>query len=168
VDEPLAQFSACVHFERAYPDDAGAACALNTDTQYQTMRALGEADAPADQPTDAFTSSLQYGGLVYGKAPGVYRALEDTLGPEVVLAGLRAFAASNAFGVAGPDDLRAAIAGAAGGRAAEVDVLWQRWIEEAHGDEDLGAGELPGGLDPGDLEQLEDVFGALLRAADGR
>ena len=26
VDEPLAQFSACVHFEQAHPDDGGASC----------------------------------------------------------------------------------------------------------------------------------------------
>ncbi len=71
VDEPLAQFSACVQAERRYPDDGAASCATHTDTQYQTMRLLGEDDAPADQPTDAFTSSLQYGGVVYGKAPGL-------------------------------------------------------------------------------------------------
>ncbi|MGQ0803147.1 MAG: M1 family aminopeptidase [Actinomycetota bacterium] len=168
VDEPLAQFSACVHFEQAHPDDAGSACALHTDSQYQSMRALGEPDAPADQPTDAFTSSLQYGGVVYGKAPGLYRALGATLGPDAVLAGLGAFASANAFGVASSDDLRAALAGAAPGRAADVDALWQRWIEEAHGDQDLGAGDLPGGLDPEDLEELEDVLDALLQSAGGR
>ena len=168
VDEPLAQFSACIHFEQAHPDDAGAACALHTDGQYQSMRALGEPDAPADQPTDAFTSSLQYGGVVYGKAPGLYRALGAALGPDAVLAGLRAFTSANAFGVASSDDLRAALAGAAPERAAEVDALWQRWIEEAHGDEDLGAGEVPGGLDPEDLEEFEDVLEQLLESAGGR
>jgi len=168
VDEPLAQFSACVHFEQSHPTDAGAACATHTDNQYQTMRALGEPDAPADQPTDAFASSLQYGGVVYGKAPGLYRALSETIGPDEVVAGLRAFASAHAFGVAGSDDLRAALAAAAPDRAAEVDELWQRWIEEAHGDEDLGVGELPGGLDPGDLEELEEFLDGLLQSSGGR
>jgi hypothetical protein len=168
VDEPLAQFSACVHFDQAHPDDAGAACSIHTDSQYQTMRALGEPDAPADQPTDAFTSSLQYGGVVYGKAPGLYRAVGAAIGPEAVIAGLRAFVSTHAFGVAGSDDLRAALAAAAPDRAAEVDALWQRWIEEAHGDEDLGAGELPGSVDPEQLEDLEDVFEGLVQAVGGR
>ena len=120
--------------------------------QYQTMRALGEADTPADQPTDAFTSSLQYGGVVYGKAPGLYGALGELLGADAVLAGLRAFVTANAFGVAGSDDLRAALSSTAPDRAAEVDALWQRWIEEAHGDEDIGPGAVPG-LDPEQLER---------------
>jgi hypothetical protein len=71
-----------------------------------------------------------------------------------VVSGLRAFVAAHVFGVAGSDELRAALAGAASERAAEIDALWQRWIEEAHGDEDLGTGSLPGGLDPGQLEGL--------------
>jgi Peptidase family M1 domain len=163
VDEPLAQFSACRYFELEHPDDGGSACALNTDSQYQTMRTFGEPDAPADQPSDAFTSSLQYGGVVYGKAPGFYRALGDLIGPDAVVAGLEAFVAAHAFGVAGADDLRAAFAVAAPGREAEIDALWQRWINEAHGDEDLGAGAVPGldvgGLDPEVLELLEQILG---------
>jgi hypothetical protein len=157
VDEPLAQFSACLYFEREHPDDGGAACALQTDGQYQTMRALGEPDAPANQPSDAFTSSLQYGGVVYGKAPGFYRGLGEVIGPDAVVAGLAAFVATHAFGVAGPGDLRAALGEAAPGRAPEIDALWLRWIDEAHGDEDIGAGSLPG-LDPGQLDDFLELF----------
>jgi hypothetical protein len=161
VDEPLAQYSACLYFEREHPDEAADACALQTESQYQAMRAFGEEDAPADQPSDAFTSSLQYGGVVYGKAPGFYRALGELIGEDAVVAGLRGFVAANVFGVAGADDLRAALTATAPDRSAEIDALWRRWIEEAHGDEDIGTGSLPGGLDPGQIDPeqlLEDLF----------
>jgi len=173
VDEPLAQFSACVHVERQDPEGGDEACAAQTDAQYETMRLLGEEDAPADRPTDAFTSSLQYGGVVYGKAPGFYRALGDLIGPDTVLAGLRAFVTAHPFGVAAPDDLRVALAAAAPGREAEVDALWQRWIEGAHGDEDLGATPLPDAdadadADAPSLDRLMELLERLTEVTTGR
>jgi hypothetical protein len=167
IDEPLAQYSACVAAERRNPDTGAETCASHTDEQYESMRLLGEEDARADQPTNAFTSSLQYGGVVYGKAPGLYRALAELLGTDAVLGALRSFATAHAFGVAGPDELRAALTAAAPERGAEIDALWQRWLEEAHGDEDIGAGLLDEETTgTGGLEDLDDLH-ALLELLEG-
>jgi aminopeptidase N len=74
--------------------------------------------------------------VVYGKAPGLYRALEERYGVDETTDALAAVVADHAFDPVAPDDLRAAL-GEALGDPASVDSLWNRWLEERHGDEDL-------------------------------
>ena len=171
VDEPLAQFSACVAFRVRAPEDAARACEFNTTTQYRTLRALGEPDARADQPTTDFASSRQYGAVVYGKAPALFERLRSLLGDEATLAALRRYAEANAFAVATPGALRDALVSAAPSRSAEVEGLWRRWMEEAHGDEDLGADPAgtgdPAGPGPGGPEQLTELLDKLLEGVGG-
>ena len=152
IDEPLAQYSACVELRNRV---ANADCSPFIDQQYSAMRSSAIADAPADQASDRFTSSLQYGGVVYGKAPGFYRALEALLGADAVTAGLRALATEHAWGEVGPDDLLAAFKGVAPERTADIDALWKRWMDETHGDEDVVASTTATpGIDPQLLEEL--------------
>ncbi len=174
VDEPLAQFSACVAFRARAPEDASSACTFNTATQYRVLRAMGEPDARADQPTTDFSSSRQYGAVVYGKAPELYERLRSLLGDEATLATLRRYAETYAFAVATPGALRAALAAGAPSRSAEVDGLWRRWMEEVHGDEDLGTE--PGGLGAlgglgrggsGGSDQITDLLNKLLEGVGG-
>jgi hypothetical protein len=173
VDEPLAQFSACHYFRVTVPDEGDELCAFHTEGQYQMLRSLGEPDAPANQATDQFSSSLQYGAVVYGKAPGLYEELRQLVGDEALLSALRAYVESHRFAVATPEDLRAALraAGTAGGHEEAVDALWVRWMEQAHGDEDIGAASPLGGLDgleglrgtgPGEEGDLEELLEELL------
>ena len=174
VDESLAQFSACVVFRVHAPEDAPRVCEVNTVGQYRMLRALGAPDARADQATTDFASSHQYGPVVYGKAPQLFERLRSVLGEEATLAALRRYAEANAFAVATPGALRDALVSAAPSQSAEIDGLWHRWMEEAHGDEDLGteAGGLAGLGGLGDLgsgggEQLADLLAKLLQALAG-
>jgi hypothetical protein len=160
LDEPLAQFSACVVFRARAPATAADVCTFNTATQYTTLRALGDPDTRADQPITGFASSRHYGAVVYGKAPGFYERLRSAIGDEASLAALRRYADANAFGVATPEILRASLRSAASGRAAEIDALWDRWMEQAHGDEDLGVVSGPGGAELGPLgDLLQELLG---------
>ena len=73
--------------------------------------------------------------------------------------------------MATPGALRDALVAGAPSRSAEIDGLWRRWMEEAHGDEDLGAdaggiGDL-GGLGPGGSQQLSDLLNELLEGVGG-
>jgi hypothetical protein len=142
LDEGLAQFSALLYVEAAHGKERAA---LEAERQvamnYRLMRTLGLADGPVLQPVVAFESPVRYAGLVYGKGPLMYRALREALGERALFAVLRQYVRDWAFRVAPRGALLATFARA--GHAAKVQPLWQRWLEQAHGDEDLGAG---GGL----------------------
>jgi aminopeptidase N len=138
LDEPLAQHSACLVERQMSPDRAADVCAAQTGGQYTQLHTLmGVQDAIADRPSDQFDSSTQYGAVVYGKAPVLYRQLEEKYGVDATTAALATIVADHAFDQLTPDDLRAGL-GAALRDPAGVDRLWNRWMEQRHGDEDLG------------------------------
>lgn len=141
VDEGLAQWSATLYLEERYgraraDRDADMQVGMN----YRMMRMLGVADAPVDRPVAAFASSLAYAGLVYGKGPYVYRELRTALGDQAYFAALRDYVARNRFRIA---PRRAFIDRlATGPRAPRVRAIARRWLDETHGDEDLGRADL--------------------------
>ncbi len=156
VDEPLAQHSACLVMRRTHPADADALCSGHVDSAYEQMRLLGDEDAAAARPTDAFASSGQYAGVVYGKAAAFYRTLEDEFGREQVTAALADVVREHAFEMLDADRLRDSLARSlAGGE--RFDRLWTRWMERRHGDTDLGVDPdagLGGLLGQGTLDEL--------------
>jgi hypothetical protein len=166
VDEPLAQYSACLvirELEPGSPRRLDELCDTHIESGYEQMRLLGDPDAPAARATDEFASATQYAGVVYGKAAAFYRTLEERFGREEVTAALGAVTEQHAFGMLSLDDLRAALAAELDDPA--FDRLWRRWMQGTHGDLDLdvhpgqGAGGLGGlgglgGGEAGDLDQL--------------
>ena len=170
VDEPLAQYSACLVLRATEEGDVDALCRAHIESAYEQMRMLGDEDGRADRATDEFASSGQYAGVVYGKAAAFYLALEDEYGAEEVSAALAAVARQHAFTMVTAADLRRALAVELGD-ADGVDRLWTRWMERTHGDRDLGVdpaagvgglgglGDLLGGdAGPGELQDLLDEF----------
>ncbi|MDQ3351211.1 MAG: hypothetical protein M3501_04530 [Actinomycetota bacterium] len=138
IDEPLAQHSACLVVRVTRPEDGEEVCDAQTSATFGQMTSmLGVADAPADQRTDEFDTSLQYGAVVYGKAPNLYRALEEEYGTGDVTGALAEFVDAHAFEQVTTDDLRTSL-GESLGDPAGVDAMWQRWFEEVRGVEDLG------------------------------
>jgi len=151
VDEPLAQFSACIAMQQIHPDNWRAICEAQTIEQYAMTRALGVADAPADQASDEFSNALQYGAVVYGKAPGFYLETADLIGWDSLTAALADFIEQNAFTLVSTDALRTHLVEAAGDDGEAVDALWQRWFQEARGDEDIEPVDLFDAMNFGDL-----------------
>lgn len=159
-DEALAQYSALLYFEDRY----GAARARTEGEQqvaagYHMMRLMGGPDAAADQPVSAFGDSTRYAGIVYGKAPFLYRALRSALGDRRFFAGLRRYVAGHRFRVAPPRAVIDALA--RGPRAARVRALARRWLDETHGDEDLGQADLGRMLGLGDAANDPQLQGML-------
>ncbi len=139
VDEALAQYLAGRVVEAQLGPEAGAEERdRNVLMNYALYRLLGGPDAVAGRPTGAFASTLEYGALVYGKAPYLYVALEQRHGRAVVERALRSAVDELAWGITDTDGWIAALERGglhqAGGAA-------QRWWVEAHGDEDLGVDE---------------------------
>jgi hypothetical protein len=139
VDEPLAQWSAVVA-TRAASGKAAAKAARDVQLalNFQALALLGVADGPVARPSGAFGSTVEYAGLVYGKAPLFYEAAEALIGARAVEAALRKVVARHRFSRAAPEDVRAALRAEAGEKGAALDALWRRWFEEAHGAEDVG------------------------------
>lgn len=137
VDESLAQYSAMLYFEDRYgaaraEEEGERQVAMN----FHVMRLEHHADAPVDRAASAFTSPMDYAGLVYGKGPYLYRAWRQELGDAAFFEGLRAYVTTYRMRVApsrGVVDVMAAQ-----GHAARVRQLARRWLDERHGDDDLG------------------------------
>jgi hypothetical protein len=137
VDESLAQYSAMLYFEDRYSaaraeEEGERQVAMN----YHVMRLQHHQDGAVDRAASAFTSPIDYAGLVYGKGPYMYRALRHELGDEAFFAGLRQYVTSYRMRVAPPRGVIDALA--TGVHARRVRQLATRWLEQRHGDDDLG------------------------------
>ena len=136
IDEALAQYLAGRVSEAVLGGERGReerdrSVLLN----YALFRLLGGVDGVADRPTHAYGSSLEYGALVYGKAPYLYVDAETTAGRATVEKALRHAMDELAWRVVDVDTWLAALeeGGLAGARG-----RGDRWWRGTHGDEDLG------------------------------
>ncbi|MEO0324188.1 MAG: M1 family aminopeptidase, partial [Myxococcota bacterium] len=168
VDESLAQFSAVQYVrERHGPSRAREEAERQVAANYHMMRLSGGADGAVDRPVAAFGGELAYAGLVYGKGPFFYERARARMGNGPFFRALRGYVSANRFRTAGPTDLRDRLAR---GRP-PIARLARRWLDEAHGDADLGrpspARLLQGFLGPGvdlppELDGLLQGLGGML------
>jgi hypothetical protein len=164
VDEPLAQYSACLvmrELDRGPRKAVDALCDAHVNSGYESMRTLGDEDGRADRATTDYDSDFQYAGLVYGKAAAFYLALEDRFSADAVADALGEVTQRHAFTMLTTDQFRTALGEALDEPA--FDRLWRRWMEGSHGDQDLGIepsdGDGAGGA--GAAGGLEDLLGGL-------
>lgn len=136
LDEGLASHAAALYFEHRYgPDAVEMRHELDVREPYRALRDEGRADLPAD--LEAWRYDLrQYAAIVYGRAAFFFDRVRERVGDEAWFAALRRYHARHAGGFASAEDLLEALRPAAADPA-EVDALYQRWIVEAHGYEDL-------------------------------
>ncbi len=141
VDESLAQYSSVLYMKDRYGADRAALEARRqVAANYHMMRLQGLPDGPVDRPVAAFGHPLAYAGLVYGKGAFVYRELQRVVGDRAFFRALRRYVRRHRFGVAPPRALVRMLA--RGPRRAQVEGVARRWLDEAHGDEDLGAADM--------------------------
>ena len=143
VDETLAQYSALLYLE--WKHGAETAEAMKTQQlipSYQIYRMTGGADGPAARATTAFASSIEYGALVYGKAPLLHEAERKLVGDTVFFDALRAYVEQYRYQWASVDSLTRVLASKAPEKRARLQALRHHWWNEAHGDEDLGEADL--------------------------
>jgi hypothetical protein len=171
ADEALTQYASVLYFEWAYGKKA--ADALRQETlvsSYHLYRMSGGEDGPAHRPTETFSSSMEYGAIVYGKAPLMFHAARKLVGEEVFLKALRSYVDTYRYRWACADCFRRELGKASPTHAGALERLQKRWWEEAKGDEDLGAPSLEslmGGmgdmkLDPQTQKLLEEMLGPML------
>ena len=142
IDESLTNYSSMIYWEDRY----GAAKArqmsdAHLKSAYEMSRMLNVNDARADLKTSAYKDSLQYGAVVYGKGALFYGALRKLVGEKAFFAALRDYYARFNGKLADKNDLRGAFKAQAPAKAAQIDALYARWIEGAHGDKDISGGK---------------------------
>lgn len=169
VDESLAQYTALLYMEWAHGKEMAEQMRQEAlVAAYHMMRLGGGKDAPADRPTSDFEDSMQYGALVYGKAPLLHQASRKLMGDEAFFRGLRAYVDTYRFKWSCPDCLTRELAKASPSKAQALERLRVRWWKEAHGDEDLGEpnlGAMLGGqkMDPETLKLMEELLPGLMK-----
>ncbi|RZO64797.1 MAG: hypothetical protein EVA89_03575 [Sandaracinaceae bacterium] len=150
-DETLAQWSALLYVrERHGAAREQAEREQQVAAGYHMMRMMGRPDGAVDRPVSAFADPLSYGGLVYGKGPLVYPAMRRQVGNRAFFRAIREYADAHRFRIAPPRALFDRFA--RGRHASAARALERRWLDESHGDADLGEPSLPGlGGDAGEL-----------------
>lgn len=142
LDEALANFSAAYYHEAVYGKKLGD---LIVDQQlrgaFQAYRMLGGVDVEVDRPLKDFRNSLQYTAIVQAKGALLFVALRKELGDERFFDALRWYYSKNASRIATPDGLRYAFVAASENPRA-LRPIFQRWLKEKRGDEDIGTPDL--------------------------
>ncbi len=88
ADEALTQYASVLYFEWAHGKAAGDALRQETlVSSYHLYRMSGGEDGPAHRPTETFSSSMEYGAIVYGKAPLMFHAARKLVGDETLQSG---------------------------------------------------------------------------------
>lgn len=174
ADEALTQYAAVLYYEWVHGKDAAEALRQEAlVASYQMYRMMGGPDGPALRPTGAFDSSMEYGAIVYGKAPLFFHAARKLVGDEAFFRGLRSYVDSYRYRWACTDCFRKELARASSGRSGALERLQDRWWKETHGDEDLGAVSLETlmGGSLGDLKldkETQKMMEELLKSLSGQ
>jgi len=171
VDESLAQWSAALYLEDRYGAERSRRDAdLNIRMNYQMMRMLGRPDGPVDRPAAAFDDQLRYAGIVYGKGPYLYNALREAAGDEVFFRAVRRYVDTWRFRTAPTTGFVDALVAEHGAGAARYRGLARRWLQESHGDDDLGQANMAsllqgvmGGNASPEMQQAIEMLGPMLQ-----
>lgn len=142
LNEGLASYSAVYYHEWAYGKPLGE-IVLKQHLQgtYQAYRMLGGVDLEADKPAKDFRNPLQFTAIVQAKSALLFAALRAELGDQKFFEALKSYCSANRFRIVTVDQLRGAFLNVADDQRS-VRLLFQRWLREKHGDEDIGAPDL--------------------------
>lgn len=140
LDEGLTHWSSLLYVREAHGEErARIAEEDQLRGVYQLYRTFGGEDMTADRPAREYRNSFQYAAIVASKGALMLVALRQTLGDETFFRALRSFYESRRLGVAELSDLRAAFVAVSDQQQRRaVNRLFERWLSEKRGDEDIG------------------------------
>jgi hypothetical protein len=126
LDEALAQYLTYLYFQETYGPDV--ALAYTEDWQ-RRWDSVAEQPIPVGLPVEDY-SGAAYSAIVYGRGPLFYLDLEQQLGQDVLLAGLRAYYASQLWETGETGELRASLETAC---ACDLSENFEEWIYPVDG-----------------------------------
>ena len=173
IDEAMANYSAVLYFEHYHGREAAKRqMTMQMKLNYQVNRLAGGADRPVNLPASSYNGALEYAGIVYGKGALYFDKLRAVMGDSAFFEALKRYYNEYWFRIAGPNDFTTVAEQRSPAKKTEIRATFKRWIEETHGDEDIGAGTLeallpeilsmnPGALNSDQqdlLKQLQDLL----------
>lgn len=142
LDEAIASFAAAYYHEAAYGKLLGdGIIKQQLNGTYQAYRMLGGVDQEVEKPAKDFRGAWQFTAIAQAKGALLFVALRREMGDAKFFEALRSYYSSQHFRIATPEQMRAAFINQADDRRA-VRALFQRWLREKHGDEDIGTPDL--------------------------
>lgn len=142
VDEALASYSAAYYHEAVYGKGLGdIILKQQLHGTYQAYRMLGGVDLEVDKPAREFRNALQFTAIVQAKGAILFSQLRQELGDKKFFNALKTYYSTNKFRLATPDQLRGAFLNEVEDQR-NVRALFQRWLREKRGDEDIGAPDM--------------------------
>jgi hypothetical protein len=148
LDEGLSTVSALVAVERAHgADGAAAAVEQRVRAPYRVYRMFGGQDATVGGRAGELPNYFAYAAIVNSKSAMFVAELRRQLGDEKFYAGLRRYYEGGAGRIVTPERFAEAMAPSKSDRVV-FNRLFDRWIKERHGDEDIGAPEYAVAVDP--------------------
>lgn len=142
MDEALACYAAAYYHEKAYGKPLGEIILKQQlNGTYQAYRMLGGLDQEVDKSVKEFRNTLQFTAIVQSKGALLMAALRRELGDDKFFAALKSYYSTYRFRIATPEQFRGAFLNVAEDPRT-VRALFQRWLKEKHGDEDIGSPDL--------------------------
>lgn len=139
ADEPLTQHVALLLLEwRKGKKAANDVREGQVKMAYQLWRMMGGRDSKANRPTGEFTSTTEYAGIVYGKAPLLFDAQRKLVGDEAWEKALKAYVEQYRYRWVTSKTMTEVATKQSAGHGRQLETLRKRWLEETHGDEDVG------------------------------
>jgi aminopeptidase N len=119
VDESLTQYVTYIYYEDRYGNGGG-----YVDSWMGRWSSVENAEIPIGMPAGEY-QGLEYSGIVYGRGPLFFWALEQDFGQETVMSGIESYYADFQWGNAGTEDLRAALEEACD---CDLSTYFEEWI----------------------------------------
>ena len=138
LDESLAQFSAIYLYETTEGQEiAEKVIDQQVRGTYFTYRMFGGLDTEVERPLRDFRSRLQYAAVTQSKGAFFLIAMRRQMGDERFFSALRSYSDEYRYSISSAEKLRIALLNAAEDQRA-LRVTMRRWLNEKHGDEDIG------------------------------
>ncbi|MGI5862834.1 MAG: hypothetical protein ACOX6T_12355 [Myxococcales bacterium] len=139
LDEPLATYSAVLYVEKRRGKKAANEL-LRTQVRdaYNIYRMLGGSDASVDRPIGDYGGRSEIVGLLNGKGALYYDRLRKLVGDKLFFGALRRHYKDNYFREISSDGVLLATAAVAPAKAQAALELYERYMRQIHGDEDVG------------------------------
>jgi len=143
IDEAMANYSAVVYFEHFHGRKAAEQqMAMQMKLNYQMHRMLGGEDKPVLLPASSFQGALEYAAIVYGKGALFFDHLRSLMGDAAFFSAWKTYYDAYWFRTAGPEGFKNLAKMGMPAKSKEIEALFQRWMNQMHGDEDIGPGTL--------------------------